>query len=211
MKAGLAEIERHLRKVNESLAELKVAETGSQLRDAWESFLHSFARTIGRLIALGLRYPETKSWAYRLKNASTNDDEGLVFLREARNVAEHGLSPCADFRDRFVDVGGAIAVAGNSSVTFSGNTVNGRPMGDFSLVVRGGRAQRVAGRPSVAVSEQPAKIFLKPVFSEEKHKCFDVPNTLGGRSLDTFKPFDIAIIASEHLDLKVKELREVLS
>ena len=55
-----------------------------------------FSRALGKLIKLSNDDPRSKAFGYRRRNAARKDDEGLVFLREARNVDEHGLEPSAE-------------------------------------------------------------------------------------------------------------------
>lgn len=200
MDSQLIEINRHLEKAKQTCALISGADSSEKLRSSWEDYLHAFHRTIGRLISFGIEAPETRAWGYKLKNASDGGDEGLTFLREARAHAEHGLTPFADFADPSVRVaGGLVSVGGNSSVTFVGNYVNGKPMGDFQLETAHGRVKQLSGTPLVSLEERDAEISLLPIKSDQKKKSVPVPKTVNGRALKLDDPVSLATESLEAL------------
>lgn len=209
MQEKFNEIARHIDKAKKALQRIETAENAAELRDAWEDFLHGFHRSIGRIISLAIDERKSRSWGYRLKYASTNDDEGMVYLREARAQAEHGLVPFAGFRDPIVNIGGgAIHVGGNSSVTIRGGFVNGRPTGDFRLDTKGGKISNVLGKPLVPLAEETSAILLQPIKSEEKKKVFVVPASLRGRVVDANTPATLAHAGAEVLDELFDEIKD---
>ncbi len=94
--AGIEIVLYELKKAQRDREELSKAVIGGDLRRSWESFLQNFSRALGKLIKLSNDDPRSKAFGYRRRNAARKDDEGLVFLREARNVDEHGLEPSAE-------------------------------------------------------------------------------------------------------------------
>lgn len=211
-QSAFTEIERHLTDCKESLAKLAVAADGRELRKAWEDFLFSFHRTMGRTITLALSQAESKEWGHRLKRASAHDDEGLVFLREARAAAEHALEPFAQFDDPLVRIGGnAIVRSGNSSATFVGNKRNGRDMGDFTISTTQGRVNKVSGTPRIHIQEVPATIRLTPIWSDEKRKTFPPPKSIDGIILNEMRPHDLASVAFQFIESRLGQLRKLLA
>jgi len=203
-----SEIDRHFCKVEADLVELKSAQTGFDLREAWENYLYNYTRTISRMISLGLVQRKSKPWAYRLKNQWQEGDEGLVFLREARNVAEHALSPCAEFHDPHVNVSGIAALGSGSSISFENCKVNGHEV-EFAKVSNiEGKAVQL-GKLPIQVEEVAAQIVLVKIISEEKKREFEVPLTLGNRVLPKGNPIYLADEAMQFLKTKKEELEEL--
>lgn len=189
---------------------MKNCSSASDLRDAWEDFLGAFGRCIGRLISFGQKHEISRGWAHRLKNASAGDDEGLYFLREARNHVEHGLTPFADFSDSYVDIGGGfIALGGNSSVKVKNCSINGVPTGDFEVSAENGKVKRFSGSPSVPMYEVPASVRLKDVKNAENGRVAIVPKSLKGIEITSDRPDDLALIATTCLSEMVANLEAI--
>ncbi len=204
------EIERHLRHAQTSLEKLVLAADGSELRDCWEAFLVDFSSAIGKMIAFAQREVTSRPFGHKLKNASRFDDEGLVFLREARNVAVHGLEPFADFTNPSVNISGAILMSGNSSAAFSNTYINGVNIGNFSIETKNGRVNRISGRPNTQISEVPASIKLKPVKNPEKKAITPVPTSVFGIKVEGGSPDHLAKTALDGLRNELLILREIL-
>jgi len=150
MFKSFAEIDRRLRKAQEACERLYSAQSADALRDDWESFLGHFASALGGLITLAGKHVRARPWGHKLKNAANENDAGLIFLREARNFKEHGLQPVAEFYDPSVNIGGVFELGGNcQSLVFSGNYINGQPMGDFQLSVQDGKVANITGAPKL--------------------------------------------------------------
>ena len=204
----IEEVEHYLANVKCDLVLIGSATSASDLRSAWEKFLASYARTIGRLIQFGHDDHRSRGWSHKLKNASSLDDPGLTFLREARNTVEHGLEAFATFCDPAISIGGfGFNGAGNLSMTFQGNFVNGRPMGDFHIETRAGRVVSLEGRPLVPVLEVPTSIQLKEVRNIKKKIVVPVPASLMGTSIEVGKPVDLAQKATEFASGCLQELK----
>lgn len=192
-KENLEEVIRNLEKTRRAVGAIRVSNTAESLRDAWEDFLTSFHRTIGRIISKSLQSKETRAWGYKLKNASTRDDEGLVYLREARAHTEHGLTPFARFADPAVLFGnGAFRIEGNSSVTFSNYTIYGMPTGDFRLETSEGKLKSVSGNPKLPMYQAGASVELQPIHNPEKRQSFSPPKTINGIALESADPLKLA-------------------
>ena len=165
------------------------------------------------MISYAIQSTELRSWGHKLKQASNKDDPGLVYLREARNVAEHGLEPFARFEDAFVSVAnGAFAISGNSNVYFSGNIVNGVDTGIFNLSTNNGKIEDIIGKPNTAISESPAKINLVAVTNPEKKNLrVEPPNSIFGQVIFEGSPKSLAGLALNGLQERFKDFRDQLT
>lgn len=209
------EISRHLARTRRAFEAIQHAETSSEMRDAWEDYLHSFARTIGRIISSSLSNVESRAWGYRLKNLSSKDDEGLVYLREARNVAEHGLGPFAEFDPGRVSFGGnAVVFEGeNKNITISGLTIDGQQIigPPVTFDSKGGKLVNVRGSAPSQYAETPAAVRLVPVKSQEKKATFPVPRSILGQALSAGDPKNLSKSALEAIERVFVEYCEKLS
>jgi len=207
---NLAEVQRYLDNATRALTCIENAETADELRNAWEDFLGHFGRCIGRQISYGLNNPRSKAWANRLKNASTKDDPGLVFLREARNAIEHGLTPFAEFGEPAVHIGGNfVRLEGGSSISMIDCTFNGIPTGNFHVTTSGGRVESVSGEPNVPIQEVPRSIRLVAIENAEKGITVGIPTVLSGDAFQSRRPDDLARLGVKFLRSSLSEL-EVL-
>lgn len=189
----LQEVDRHLNHLPESINRIRNAESSPDLRSGWEEFLFGYGRAIGKMITLALDCPETRSWGHRLKAASTQEDPGLVYLREARNIAEHGLAPFAEFTPaRTLLAGGMICIEGSSSIEMRGNTVNGLSDGDYTVITKEGRPVQVIGQPRLGIGYTPFRMKLIPLTNLEKRKTFPLPLHLGGNPVEPGSPIELA-------------------
>lgn len=188
---------------------IKAAESGDQLRKEWENLVQSFGRTVERLVTISKLRPATKSWGYRLYNLTDGHDEGLSYLREARNVAQHGIEPFAHFSDPVVDIGGVIGCADVKNATIVGNMVSKGsqvyPIGDFNFDAEGGKIKRLIGQPLVPIIEKPAEVKLVPVTNPQNGKYRIVPSTILGRPLMPGSPLSLAEEAGRCLRQLIKE------
>lgn len=210
MKSNLPEIERNLDRAQKALFDIRNAKSGNELRTAWEDFLTFFMRTIGRIIDTSISHEKTKPWAHKLNNMSTVSDEGLVYLREARNSAEHGLRPFAEFSDPAVHVGNFAKISGNTSIHFSNNIVNGVNTGTFLLSTEGGKVKNITGIPNAEIHERPAEVFLTPIRSEMKKRTFPVPKSIVDRPIENESPEKLAIMAMQALENIMKQFKDFL-
>ena len=207
-KQQLDEISRYFELLKTASSKMSGSGSGSELRDCWEDFLGHFGRCIGRLIRFGLAHTASKPWAHRLKNASQEHDEGLCFLREARNQIEHGMTPFADFHDPFVSLAeGSIVLKGDSSIKISNCSFNGIPSGDFTLRTSDGKVAEVSGSPNTAFLQVASSIQLQAVRNAQNQKVANVPKTIGGRDIASQSPQELADLATLFLDSKIKEIK----
>ena len=190
------DVEHYIARARRSQALIEVATDASELRDAWEEFLGHFGRAIGRMITLGKIDVQRRPWAHRLKNLSSHDDRGLMYLREARNSVEHGVKPFAAFRNPSVHIRplGELS-AGNVSIINS--SINGVQV-DGNLIISGGRVQ--ARRGNVPFVELPAQVVLQTIHNPEKKRDFEVPSEIFGRMLDSKRPCELAMKAIDVLN-----------
>jgi len=186
------EIDRHISKTKLAVDNLRKVNSAAELRDKWEDFLHGFHRSIGRMISVAIKNKSSRSWGHRLKNASTKDDPGLVFLREARAQAEHGLEPFAVFKDPMVDLAGVIAMAGTSKISFRNSSINGVPTGEFSISTENGVVDRIEGTPNIEIAQNLASVELQPIRSEQKTTVVSVPTAILDHSISDGKPISLA-------------------
>jgi hypothetical protein len=137
---------------------------------------------------LGGKYSKSRSWAHRLRNSSMLDDEGLVFFREARISAEHGLEPFANFYSPSIELGGAIKIiGGHGSMEFKNliidDGVNQKKYGKFVVTAENDGMPQVSGGPVYDFKHMPAGVLLMPINSTEKNKTFPVPRSLMGMDI----------------------------
>lgn len=209
-----AELNFRLMNVRQAASQMVSAERGSDLRRAWEAFLNEFGIAIGLLISTAISDGRSRAWGHRLKNDSSLNDEGLVFLREARNHIHHGVTPFANFADPFVGIGGMVALGGNSEAHFSNNYIvnNGRAIntGTFSVKAHNGKIISIEGSPNTSILEVATSVTLQPIQSEQKRKTVAVPATIGGRVLKRDDPNDLSLKAIEVLSAKAQELQNII-
>lgn len=206
----MREVQRYLALTKKSVESMRHSSNASQLRNAWEDFLGNFARTIGRLISFAIEADSSRAWGHKLKNRSSKDDPGLLFLREARNAVEHGLEPFADFYEPNVSIGGGFfELEGNSSVEFSNCAINGLPMGNFNLKASYGKVVSVEGKPNVPIYEMPSNIKLKTINNAKKRVSVPVPTRIGDASIEKGNPTDLASKGTSELESLVEQLRMI--
>lgn len=206
----ISEVNRHLKKTEESAKLIENATVGIVIRDCWEDFVNNFGLTIGKLISAGMKNDNYRPLAYKLKNASNKDDPGLCFLREARNVLHHGLMPFADFEEAYSAVGGIAKIGGNSTVHFSDNIVNGVNTGTFSLTTENGKIVKIDGNPNIDLFYAPAQVVLQPLHNEEKRKTVPVPSTVFGEQLVEPLPIDLVRKATHGLKIQCQDFSRAL-
>ena len=199
------EIRRYVAESYEASLRVKNSSTGSELRKAWEDYMSSFSRAIGRMINLGLSKRRTKPWAYKLKNLSNGQDPGLTFLREARNVVEHGLLPFAKFNDPHAVVEGRVKVGGTSNVRFIGCTFGNKYVHSLELETIDGKVVNRRGDPHARTEERPASVILTAIENSEKGKVVEVPERIMAHHLRPGNPMDLCTASFEVLEAFLKE------
>ncbi|MGG7567058.1 hypothetical protein ACQ5SO_12965 [Rhodovulum sp. DZ06] len=200
MSAGIKEVEFRLAALKKSVGALQAAEEHGDLRPLWEDFLFSFGRAIGKCISFGMSNSLGKKVGYRLKNASTKDDEGLVYLREARNAAEHALEQSAQYKRGMLALGQKrplIQFAG-ANVDMKDSSIDGA-LHDFRGRVDENGLTRVEAGLAPFASIVPAKVILEPIYNEEKGKTFPVPQSVWGEALAHDDVIDFAAKAERGL------------
>ncbi|MBO9453252.1 hypothetical protein J7426_23525 [Tropicibacter sp. R16_0] len=212
MSQHIDEIRRCLFYTNKACEETMSAESGEALRVAWEAYVDNYGKTIDRLISAGLCETSTKSWAYRLKNQSTKDDEGLRYLREARNISQHGLVSFGSYHDPKVVFGdGALVLTGGhmTDVTVRNLTQNGKPIvGDeISFDQSGGKVSNLKGERPAALREHPAEVKLGPIANPEKKTTVPFPSTIRGRTIMYGSPRSLARAAMDALEEIVADFK----
>lgn len=207
---------RHLSKLETAYQSILTSRSAPELRDAWESYLESFSKTIGQLISNGIKHTVSKPWAYQLKNSSTKTDEGLVYLREARNEHEHGPSFAqfgqfrpASVNTPFGELDGSGKFSMTGAVYIDGNEVF--TSGNLSMQLDRGIIKNMEGVPEMPFAQQRSTVTLKPVTSMEKKKTFPVPKSLGGERTDVREPQELAGAGLEFLVRRFKELDDLLN
>ncbi|WP_120499626.1 hypothetical protein [Roseovarius sp. EL26] len=203
----LEEVRYYVERTRQNYGHIEAADTAQTLRDAWEDFLGSFSKAIGKMIGYGKLDPNLRPWANKLKNASTKDDEGLLYLREARNCVEHGLKPFAKFEDPLVDVAGVMDIK-NGNVIITNCNFNSQPIDQLYLNVQQGRVTEKAGCEAVSITEHAADVLLAPVYNEEKGKEYPVPTMIGGNTIVSKTPTKFAHLAMSKLDELAKEFSQ---
>jgi len=188
------EIVRHKEKAEEALASLRSATTSGELRDAWEDFLGAFARTLGRLIKFAMETERTRAWAHRLKNASQKDNDVLVYLREARNSAEHGLEPQFATKPRTSTLGGFLDFEEGSSgnVHIESCSFEGVAVGLLKAEVEDGLVKEQIGDTVLPVGVSAAEITLQPIINEEKRLTVPLPQKLDDIDFTSQSPEELA-------------------
>jgi hypothetical protein len=179
------EVSRWFRKATTAKQQVENAKTPDDLRDSWEDFLVAFSNAIGKLIFLSAQSEISRPFGHRLKNMSAKNDEGLVFLREARNTDVHGLEPSADYESGLTIIFGAFTLGPNvTEAQFNNNFANGVNTGNFTISTdEHGKISKLVTDNPILASFKPASIKLKDIYSNDKGKKFKVPNSLAGSSL----------------------------
>lgn len=208
----LAEIQRWVSKTEAAVEAIKSAQSRMDLRDSWENFLGYFSKALGKMITAAQKEKVSKTWGHVLRNQYQKDDPGLVFLREARNVAEHGLEPFADFEDPKTIVGeGGIALVGScTNIRIQNCSFNGVPSGNFTVSTENGKITKIKGAPNphLPIEEKNAEIRLVTVINpEKKNQEYPVPKSLNGKDIEMKRPLSLAQAAADFLEMKLNELK----
>ena len=198
-----AKFDKHLVSLNDS-------KDTQSLRESWKDCLDSFAKCIGWLISSSIANLSSRAWGYQLKQLSTKDDEGLVFLREARNHVHHGLTPFAGFQNPVASASNFISIGGDCTVRFTNVSFSG-PDGHFSVEdgiveTKSGRLTQTKGIPRSMFKQHDAKIILVDIVSSEKGQVFTVPNSLAGIPIHNQEPITLLNAARRFLEAKAAEL-----
>lgn len=203
------ELQRNMKKVSSAYDRMAQAHHVSDLRDAWEEFLFSHHRTIGKMITIAMSKAPSRAWGHQLKNLSTKDDEGLVFLREARAQAEHGVEPFADFHPAGFSIANVVSLGAGSQLRLVVGDLNGERV-DAVFTASDENTLEVEGQFRGKVSPIASKIKLLPIKSLEKRKTFPVPKSLAGNKVTADNPMSIATAALTHLRERELELVELV-
>lgn len=212
MSKQMQEVMRCLKKAEIASRCVSTSKTGHDLRDSWEDFLEEFGKAIGKCISWAKQDARTKAHGHMLKNLSTKDDEGLVFLREARNATVHGLEPSAGYEDGITSLFGAFALGPNcKDISFSNNIVNGVNTGTFVVSTdEHGRISELRSDGPVLGNFAPAHIRLKTIVSEEKKKEYKIPQVLAGKRLKEPSPNELSLLAIGFLRNEITEVADLL-
>lgn len=197
----LAEVKRYVARAENDYKKIITSETGSELRDAWEDYLNNFQRSIHKMISYGKIDPNLRGWAHKLLNASTKDDEVLIYIRQARNSIEHGLEPFAEFTNASVNLNG-LGYFENGNIFISNSVINNRAVQSLNVTIKDGKVKQRLGDESFPITESPASINLKSVYNEEKKETFPVPKITSEEGERSFTPSELSKLAME----KLKEL-----
>lgn len=208
---ALSEVDHFLQRAKDANDQMINAQIGRDFRNSWEDFLINFQRSIGRLISFGMGDKRSRGWAHRLKRASTSDDEGLVYLRKARNCLEHGLVPSAHVTDPFVSLGGFAALRGTHEQRFEDNFVNGKNTGRFTISVdENGRVTKLEGEVNADVIELPGKIALATIRPDDEKKAYAPPKSVWGDALHQGSAEDISLKSLVGIDQARCEFRHLI-
>lgn len=207
----MQEITRYLSYTCKACDDTMNAETGESLRVAWEAYVDNYGKTIDRLINAGMSEASTRPWAHRLRQASSKTDEGLQYMREARNVSQHGLIPFGQYEDGKVVLGhNGIAFSGSCrNVTISNFRENGQTIvGDtITFSAENGKMINLNGeRPSV-MREVPAEVRLGPISNPEKKKTVPFPATVMRHRVTQGSPKSLANAALDALKEIVSDFK----
>lgn len=202
---------RCLERAERALLQVENAMVPSDLRESWEDFLEAFSKAIGKLISLSKSEQASRSFGHKLKNASASDDEGLVFLREARNTDVHGLEPSASYEAGLTTLFGAFGLGPNcTDCYFSDNVINGGNTGTFIISTdEFGKICKLVSDSPIFAHYTPASIMLKSVYSSEKKKSFGVPSSLNGSNLKNGSPLELGRVAIDFLETKIEEFKQI--
>lgn len=89
----LEKVKSEFRLVGQKYNAIVLAKTLAELTVAWSEFLSCTERTF-RKLRLATRSGPTKSWSDQIEHDRQND-ELLVYVRQARNADDHGLEEIA--------------------------------------------------------------------------------------------------------------------
>lgn len=196
---------------NLAVSDVRAAEnavTADDIRNAWERFLSNYSRTIGRLIDIGKADRKTVRWSQSLKELSNGKDEGMNFLREARNHVEHGITPFAKFGSSRTSIGPDIVVGEARSITIHNCIMtgyDGQPAYIDHFHSKKGRIQQAAMTANIRPKIEPGDVQLLPIYSPRKKKTIAVPKAIAGNPLTAQKPIELMKAAVEDLRARVAE------
>lgn len=213
VKQFRAEWPYRLNNVELKIEEMRAADSSEGLRRSWEEFLSSFGIAIGYLIDIAVSKKEIKAWGYKLKNASERNDEGLVFLREARNHVQHGLTPFAEFHNPALSYGNLFRIS-SGTITIQDCYATGPgglsgPLDNFSMRAKNGKIESFYGSGKHKILAHPASVKLNKIVNTQKRIEVCVPKTIDGRNLKAGEPIDLAVAALDFLKARGRRLQEI--
>ncbi len=210
----LREAERHLKKFKEAEERISAANSSIELRDAWEDALAAYTKTVGRIIAICSKHPDLKGWGNKLRNEYAKNDEGMVYLREARNFSDHALgifSPITpsrlNFRNGLAVVGEGVNIQG---IHFS-NCVHGNEKISTSFDVVSGSPSNVIGASLNDFKVSAAEVNLQPIKNEENGKVAPVPTHFRGRVVSSSRPNELIKVAVAEVESMFEHIKDALS
>lgn len=188
MLERIPEISRDLGKVRKAMEIINSTTDEAELRDAWEQYLIFWKRCLDKMIAGAKKSPTYRAWSHKINNlVQREDDEGVAYLWEARNVEDHGVGPFAPIRPGYTELGHGIVVLGNSEVEERGNLTIGpggySEFGNRTITTRNGVVTSVSGDNADDVFSVGPHAALVPIYSEAKRKVFPVPASIGGKAI----------------------------
>ena len=209
-------VSRHISRCRKAIQELQSGVYSDDFRDAWDTFLTEFGKAMSKTIDLSIRHPATRENGHRLKKAHAKDDYGLVYLRVARNMESHTLTPPARYRDANFSVKGflnfGIAKGTAGEVTFDDCWVEDpdgvRHIDHAHVKFEAGQRPVISGAPPEDLWFQNGSVDLEAVTAEDR-KTYGKPTFLMGTPLDAGTPDELALAAMSYLETYLVELKKV--
>lgn len=212
MDPRLKDINDQIAYAERALSDLASAQLILEVRGAWESYLIRFSRAIGKLISVAIKNPATKIFGHKLKNKSENDDPGLSYLREARNVDDHGIEmPSAKYSPASFNASNVVFFDENSNLGIKNITLEGKDFGSISAQKSALGDFRLEISPEFAVAVTPAKIALQTVHNPEKRLTVAVPVSVFGVDLTEGTALELAEKSLLHLKAAIAEYERLVS
>lgn len=212
MNRVLQDITAQVGYAQRALNDLKSAKLEVEVRDAWETYLMRFSRAIGKLISSAIKNPSTKEFGHQLKNNSTKNDQGLLYLREARNVDDHGIDlPAAKYSPASFDASNILVFDENTDVTVGKIVIDGKDMGGLRASRRASGDFFIQKSDDLAVTVEAAKVALQTVHNPEKNLKVDVPASVFDVELTEGTALELAEKSLFHLRAVVAEYEQLIA
>jgi hypothetical protein len=214
MREYLGEILDDFDEAKDQVALISKAISHKELRRDYRNFLYAWHRCVEKLLDALRGRPDHRSFRDKVFAAVNQQDEGAMYLWEARNKADHVLGGIGQLRSARVEIGPGFTVYGDgpfkdNGIVFQQDGNRALLSGRRTIAMKDGVIQSVSGEDALGALQHRAELSLIPLQPKDKKKrLVQVPSRIGGKQIAPGDPFQLAVIGLALLDRWVKEFVE---
>jgi hypothetical protein len=198
---ALEEAQERLDRAQLAAKRMQQAKSDKDARIAWSEFLNAAGTFFSKLEQGSKGNGASESW-YGSKKPQRKEDEILVYVHQARNADEHGLSRVSrNWKQQ--------QIVGGSGVRFAVPDGDGE-ISEFNLIYNDGSQKPAETIVSDVLRLEPVsnrgRVYEPPIFFSEPMNA-----TLGGRMNWIMTPSDVADRTLANLELILAEAKALKS